>query len=72
MELEKALQRLEEIKTLLENPEISLDEAIKLYEESVKYTKESIEQLRETEGKIVAIKTELDSVVEQSLNLKED
>lgn len=72
MEFEKSLNRLEEIKTLLEQSDISLDESINLYQESVDCTKKCIENLKQTEGKIVAIKQELDKMVEQSLEIKED
>ncbi len=72
MEFEKSLNKLEEIKTKLESAEISLDEAVKLYEESVLLTKDCIEELKSTEGKIVAIKTELDKIVEVPLEQKED
>lgn len=72
MKFEKALDRLEEIKSLLENPEISLDESINLFKESVGCTKECIETLKETEGKIAVIKTELEQIIEKPLDLKED
>ena len=57
MKFEKAISRLDEIKSLLENPEISLDESIELFKESVGCTKECIEALKDTEGKITTIKT---------------
>lgn len=72
MKLEKLLSRLEEIKSLLEQPDISLDESIKLYQESVECTKACIDELKTTEGKIVTIKQELDKIVEQPLENKED
>ena len=72
MEFEKSLARLEEIKFQLEVPELSLDDAINLYQESVSHVKECIEALKETEGKICVIKTELDKIIEQPLEIKED
>lgn len=72
MEFEKSLKRLEEIKSLLENADISLDESIKLYEESVGLTKKCIDELKITDGKISVIKTELDEIIEKPLDLKED
>lgn len=72
MKFEKSLDRLEEIKQILEQNEISLDESIKLYSESVEHAKECVEALKDTEGKITAIKTEIDKIIEQPLDIKED
>lgn len=72
MEFEKSLKRLEEIKTLLEDANVSLDESIKLYEESVGLTKKCIDELKITDGKITVIKNELDNLIEKPLEIKED
>ena len=72
MKLEKSLERLEEIKSLLEQDDISLDESIKLYSESVEHAKLCIEELKSTEGKITIIKSEIDKIFEQPLEIKED
>jgi len=72
MEFEKSLERLEEIKSMLERADISLDESVKLYEESVNLTKNCIEALKETDGKITVIKTELDKIIEIPLKQKEE
>ncbi len=72
MEFEKSLERLEEIKSMLERADVSLDESVKLYEESVNLTKNCIEALKDTDGKITVIKTELDKIIETPLNQKED
>lgn len=72
MKFEKSLERLEEIKELLEQNEISLDESIKLYSESVEHAKQCIEALKDIEGKITAIKAEIDKIIEQPLDVKED
>jgi len=72
MEFEKSLEKLEVIKEKLENSDISLDEAINLYEESVQCTKNCIDSLKKTEGKIVSIKAELDKIIEEPLDIKED
>ena len=68
MKFEEALEKLNKIKDDLENPEITLDESIKLYKESVDYTKTCLDMLKETDGKIVAIKAELDGLVEKPLD----
>lgn len=68
MKFEEALEKLNKIKDNLENPEITLDESIKLYKESVDYTKTCLDMLKETDGKIVAIKAELDGLIEKPLD----
>ena len=72
MEFEKALERLEEIKSILEQSDVSLDKSIELYKESAEHAKQCLEALKSTEGKIVAIKSEIDMIVEKPLDLKED
>jgi exodeoxyribonuclease VII small subunit len=51
-EFEKSLVRLEEVVKRLENPELSLDEAMKLFEEGVKLSRECQKQLEEAEGRV--------------------
>ena len=71
MKFEEALEKLNKIKEELENPNITLDESIKLYKQSVDYTKTCLEMLKDTEGKIVAIKSEIDGIVEKPLDVEE-
>lgn len=72
MEFEKSLAKLEEIKSKLEVADISLDEAVKLYEESVECTKNCIDSLKKTEGKITSVKSELDKIIEVPLDIEEE
>ncbi len=72
MKFEESLEKLTSIKESLENPNISLDESIKLYKESVEYTKKCLDMLKETEGKISVIKAEIDGLVEKPLDINED
>lgn len=72
MKFEEALEKLNKIKDELENPEITLDQSINLYKESVDYTKTCLEMLKETDGKVVAIKAELDALVEKPLDEVEE
>ncbi len=51
-EFEKSLVRLEEVVKRLESPELSLDEAMKLFEEGVKLSRECQKQLEEAEGRV--------------------
>lgn len=68
MTFEEALQKLTDIKDQLDSPEITLDKSVSLYEESVKYTKLCLDMLKETEGKIVAVKSEIDKIIEKPLD----
>ncbi|HEV2288756.1 MAG TPA: exodeoxyribonuclease VII small subunit [Candidatus Acidoferrales bacterium] len=51
-EFEKSLMRLEEVVKRLESPELSLDEAMKLFEEGVKLSRDCQKQLEEAEGRV--------------------
>ena len=48
----EAMKRLEEIADLLENSDVPLDKAMKLYEESVKLSQMCYKQLDEYKAKI--------------------
>jgi exodeoxyribonuclease VII small subunit len=49
---EKSLVRLEEVVKHLESADLSLDEAMKLFEEGVKLSRDCQKQLEEAEGKV--------------------
>lgn len=51
-DFEKSLARLEEVVKRLESPELSLDEAMKLFEEGVKLSRDCQKQLEEAEGRV--------------------
>lgn len=71
MTFEESYEKLTQIKEKLENSETTLDESLKLYEESVKHTKDCLDLLTETEGKILVIKQEIDKLIEKPLDVKE-
>ena len=58
MTYEKAMNRLEEIVSLLEKSEISLDESMKLFEEGTKLTALCSKKLSEAEQKITLLTKE--------------
>lgn len=62
MTYEEAVKNLEEILAKLESGEISLDEALKLFEKSVELSKICFDKIKQTEGKIEIIKKELDAL----------
>ena len=51
-DFERSLARLEEVVRKLESPQLSLDEAMKLFEEGVELSRECQEQLEEAEGRV--------------------
>lgn len=69
MKYEECLEKLNSIKDKLDSSDITLDESLELYEESVKYTKICLDTLKNADGKIVAIKKEIDKLVEKPLDI---
>jgi exodeoxyribonuclease VII small subunit len=51
-DFEKSLSRLEEVVRRLESPQLSLDEAMKLFEEGVDLSHECQKQLEQAEGRV--------------------
>jgi exodeoxyribonuclease VII small subunit len=51
-DFEKSLTRLEEVVKRLESADLSLDEAMKLFEEGVKLSRDCQKQLEEAEGRV--------------------
>ena len=62
MTYEQAYERLLEIASKLQSGTLSLDEAVKLFEESITLSKFCLEQLKQTEGKIQVFKGELENI----------
>lgn len=52
---EKAIERLEEIVSLLEKNEVSLDESMKLFEEGTKLSRICAEKLKNAQQKITEL-----------------
>ena len=65
MNFEDANKKLQEIVRKLENGNVSLDEATKLYEEGVILAKDCYKQLENAKGKIVNLKEELEKYTEE-------
>ena len=59
---EVELSRLQEISNLLDNDDIELETALKLYEEGVKLSHSCIQTLKEAEVRITEIKKKLDKI----------
>lgn len=62
MSYEEAVKQLEKILSDLESDDVSLDQAIKLFEKSVELTKICLDKINATEGKVEIIKKELDNI----------
>jgi exodeoxyribonuclease VII small subunit len=59
---ESELSRLQEISVLLDNDELDLDTAMKLYEEGVELSRSCIKTLKEAELKVTEIKKKLENI----------
>ena len=59
---ETELSRLQEISSLLDNDELDLESALKLYDEGVELSRSCIKTLKEAEIKITEIKKKLDKI----------
>lgn len=63
---EEAINRLEEISTLLDSNEIGLEESISLYEEGIELSKFCFEKLQQAELKVSVLKKNLENKIEES------
>lgn len=59
--LEDAFEELEETIAELENPDVALDESLKLYQKGVKLLKYCNDAIDKVEKKIIELKTEDDA-----------
>jgi exodeoxyribonuclease VII small subunit len=62
-DFEKSLVRLEEVVKRLESTDLSLDEAMKLFEEGVKLSRECQKQLEEAEGRVEILLKQADGKI---------
>lgn len=65
MDLEKKIDKLQEIVNKLEVPEMGVDECLKLYEEGITLAKECYKEVDAVKGKINIIKQDLDEFKEE-------
>ncbi|HEV2618107.1 MAG TPA: exodeoxyribonuclease VII small subunit [Candidatus Acidoferrales bacterium] len=63
-EFEKSLTRLEEVVKRLESTDLSLDEAMKLFEEGVKLSRDCQKQLEEAEGRVEILLKKADGKIQ--------
>ena len=62
MTYEEAFSKLEEISNKLASGELGLEEATKLFEQAVELSKICYERLKQTEGKLLVFKGELEKL----------
>ena len=63
-DFEKSLARLEEVVKRLESTDLSLDEAMKLFEEGIRLSRDCQKQLEEAEGRVeIMLKKADDKIV---------
>ena len=65
MELESKLQELQNITEQIENPDLSIDDSIALYEKGAKLAKDCLASINKVKGKINIIKQDLESFQEE-------
>jgi len=70
MTYEEAIKNLEEISQKLASDNISLDDAVKLFEESTKLSKICFETIKNVETKVSLIKKELDQIKETPFDIE--
>ena len=62
LSFEEKCKKLEQIIAMLEDPNLSLGEGTKVFEEGVKLSRECFDELEKSKGKVVVIKKELDTI----------
>ncbi len=62
-DFERSLARLEEVVRRLENANLSLDEAMKLFEEGVELSRECQKQLEQAEGRVEVLLKKADGKI---------
>lgn len=65
MNLEEKINKLQEIVSKLEVPEMGVDECLKLYEEGITLAKDCYKEVDAVKGKISIIKQDLDEFKEE-------
>lgn len=63
LDFERSLARLEEVVQKLENANLSLDEAMKLFEEGVELSRECQKQLEQAEGRVEVLLKKADGKI---------
>lgn len=68
MKLDENLKKIEDIVASMEDPNLSINEGVKLYEQGVNLAKECLAELNDIKGKVNIIRKDLDAYKEESLD----
>lgn len=68
MKLDENLKKIEDIVSSMEDPNLSINEGVKLYEQGVTIAKECLSELNDIKGKVNVIKKDLDAYREENLD----
>ena len=68
MNLDENLNKIEDIVTSMEKPDITIEEGLSLYEQGVKLAKECLTELNNVKGKVTAIKKDLEVFREENFD----
>lgn len=68
MDFENKLNELQDITKHLENPDLSMDEGVVLYEKGVNLAKDCYKILNEVKGKVNVIKKDIETFREESFD----
>ena len=68
MKLDENLKKIEDIVASMEDPNLSINEGVKLYEQGVNLAKECLTELNDIKGKVNVIRKDLDAYKEESLD----
>ena len=66
MNFEENLKMLEDISKKLEDPNLGMDEGVRLYENGINVAKECYKALSEVKGKITILKEDIDKYREEN------
>lgn len=72
MNFEQSFKEFEAIVKKLEDPTLTLNDGVALFEKGVELLKDCYSQLGEAKGKITVLTKQLDGIIENPLDLNED
>lgn len=62
MNIEQLLKKLNEIVAQMENPDVTIEKSLELFDEGVTLAKQCFDSLEEYKGKLTVIKEKLDQI----------
>ena len=68
MELDKELNKLNQLSQELDRDDISIDDAVVKYTESCKIIESCVKELSETKGKVTILRDKIENMIEENLD----